>query len=411
LDSKIAAPAFSQRRDGSMIATSRFLLNVLAFLTLALAAWCVPEYKALHSFTGGNDGCHLWGSLLLDSKGNAYGTTYGCGANTGGGTVFELSPKRNGTWAETTLYSFCSQSECTDGGGSTAGLIFDAVGNLYGTTELGGSDASGTVFELSPQGDGTWSESVLYSFGNQGPVAPYAGVIMDPAGNLYGTGGGYAYQLSPGSAGWTLSDLHAFTGQNGDGNGPLAGVIRDPSGSLYGTTEHGGADRNCGGGCGTVYRLHPETDDTWKETILYDFDSCDCAFPGSGALVMDKLGNLYGTTTSGAIYELSPRPRGPWKEATLYDAEGQEPVGGVVMDKAGALYGTTSAGGKAGCGTVYKLAPAARDKWKYSVLHTFLGSDGCGPEANLVIDSKGNLYGTTTLGGTYGVGVAFELTP
>lgn len=249
-----------------MIKVPRFLPTALAaaLLLLAPAAWCAPKYKALHSFTGGDDGGVLWGSLLLDSKGNAYGTTNYYGPS-GGGTVFELSPKRDGAWAETTLYGFCSQPGCADGNSSTAGLIFDAVGNLYGTTELGGADEFGTAFELTLRQNGTWDETVLYSFiKGDGAGVPGAGVIMDPAGNLYGTGGGYIYELSPGTGGWTLTNLKDIPS--------TAGLIRDATGNLYGTTELGGSDKkDCGGGCGTVYRLHLETDDTWKETILLDF--------------------------------------------------------------------------------------------------------------------------------------------
>ncbi len=126
---------------------------------------------------------------------------------------------------------------------------------------------------------------------------------------------------------------------------------------------------------------------------------------------MDNSGNLYGTTESDAIYKLAPRSAVEWKETILYDAKGQEPVGGVVIDKAGALYGTTSAGGAYRCGTVFKLAPAPKDKWRYTVLHTFSGLDGCVPHSNLIFGRNGNLYGTAILGGVYGVGVAFELTP
>ena len=120
---------------------------------------------------------------------------------------------------------------------------------MYGTTYYGGANGGGTVFELSPEGDGTWSESVSYSFGKQGPAVPYAGVIMDATGNLYGTGGGYTYELSQGSSGWAVTNMQALPA-------PLGGVIRDPTGSLYGTTFYGGGSKNCGGGCGTVYRLH-----------------------------------------------------------------------------------------------------------------------------------------------------------
>jgi len=397
-------------------------LLVLLFLAAVLNAWCASNYKVLHSFTGGNDGEILWGSLLLGPQGNVYGTTNYGGAN-GGGTVFELSRKRNGTWSEATLWSF----DGTDGTSSTAGLIFDKSGNLYGTTGFGGADANGTVFELSPQGDSTWTETVLYSFGKQGPAVPYAGVTMDASGNLYGTAGGYAYQLSSGSNGWTLTDLHEFLGQDGDGYGPLAGVILGSAGNLYGTTEYGGAH-----GAGTVYELMPGPGG-WQERILHSFAASpgDGQVPGVGALVSDQPGRLYGTTAQGGanicvdvgcgtIFRLTPGTNGHWKETILYSfspkgdgAGGFGPGGGVVLDKAGNIYGTSFYGGDphCGCGVIYKLAPGAKGNRKYTVLHRFTGFDGAQPDANLVIDTKGNLYGTTTLGGTHNLGVAFELTP
>jgi len=238
---------------------------------------------------------------------------------------------------------------------------------------------------------------------------------MDPSGNLYGTGGGYVYELSPGSRGWTLTNLKEIAS--------TAGLIRDATGNLYGTTTLGGDSKNCDGGCGTVYKLHAKPDGTWEETVLHNFGAPgDGAFPSSGALIMDRTGSLCGTTDSGGhhgygtVFRLTPAAHGHWRESTLYNFNGQgsgsRGAGGVVMDKAGALYGTTSAGGgSTGCGVVYELAPAAKGKWKYTVLHTFVGSDGCAPAANPVLDRKGNVYGTTTLGGAYGVGVAFELTP
>jgi uncharacterized repeat protein (TIGR03803 family) len=359
----------------------------------------------MHSFSGGDDGEMLWGSLLLDPKGNVYGTTYYGGVN-GGGTVFELTPGTGGKWSEKTLWSFNGP----DGNAPTAGLIFDISGNLYGTTGLGGAYASGAAFKLVPQGDGTWSESVIYNF-DQGPVTPNT-VVMDPSGNLYGGGGGYAYELSPGTDGWTLTVLHSDVGGE---------LIRDANGNLYGTTNHGG-DGKCDAGCGTVYKLHPKPDGAWQETILHDFTAGrDGAFPGRGALARDKSGNLYGTTEvggdtgSGVIFRLKPGARGRWQETILYSIPGGKggsgPVGGVVIGPGGILYGTTSAGGSTGCGVVYKLAPGAKDKWKYTVLHSLLGPDGCNPAANPILDSKGNLYGTTPAGGAYEVGVAFELTP
>jgi len=393
-------------------------LIAASILCLASTALCAPKYKVLHSFSSGNDGGGLFGSLLVDGHRNVYGTTAGWGPY-GGGTVFELTPGAGGTWTLTNLYNFCGQSGCSDGNASFAGVTSDNAGNLYGTTSDGGAYENGVVFEITRQSDGTWIETVRHSFhfGDYGGCCPSAGVTIDPEGNLYGTVGG-AYELSPGSGGWTYDVLHVFTGQNGDGYF-AEGVIRDTAGNLYGITEQGGTDKGCGGGCGTVYRLHPEPDGNWRETILYDFTSCDCAFP-AGTLYRDAKHNLYGTTkgnNAGTVYRLNPEKGGHWRETTLHrftaGAGGNDPAAGVVMGKSGELYGTTFAGGDPNCycGVVFKLAPAKGGTWKYTVLHRFVAIDGAQPGASLILDSKGNLYGTTELGGTYNLGVAFELTP
>ena len=246
---------------------------------------------------------------------------------------------------------------------------------------------------------------------------------MDNAGNLYGTGGS-AYELSPGPKGWKLIILHEFKGKHGDGSDPYAGLILDPAGNLYGTTAGGGSSR-CGGGCGTAYQLTPSSGGKWKETILHRFNaSNDGAFPGLGALVLDGAGNLYGTTSVGGatgygtVFRLAPSGNGHWTETILYDipggASGAEPGAGVVMDRAGKLFGTTTAGGdpNCGCGVIFELAPSSTNgKWTYTVLHRFTGYDGAQPDANLILDDKGNLYGTTATGGAGGYGVAFEITP
>ena len=232
-----------------------------------------------------------------------------------------------------------------------------------------------------------------------------------------------AFELTLGSNGWRAAELHSFTGQNGDGSGPYAAPILDAAGNVYGTTEHGGGG-GCGGGCGTAYELRPMPEGKWKESILHKFDvhPGDGAFPGVGALVLDSAGRLYGTTDvggatgNGTIYRLTPQSGGHWKETILYSfkggASGQEPSAGVVMDEAGNLYGTTIGGGSGcDCGVVYKLAPGKNGKWTYTVLHTFVGSDGAEPDANLIVGDKGNLYGTTATGGSGGYGVVFEITP
>lgn len=215
--------------------------------------------------------------------------------------------------------------------------------------------------------------------------------------------------------------LHQFSGKHGDGYLPYAAPILDKQGNLFGTTEFGGVQ--CGSSsCGVVYELSPEAGGRWKEHILHQFHGKDGQFPGSGTLAMDALGNLYGTTVNGGTYlgvvfKLAPERGGRWKETVLYrflqGISGSGPGGSVVRDKAGNLYGTTIYGGSPNCdcGVVYKLAPTKSGKWKYTVLHTFVGSDGAQPDANLILDDEGNLYGTAATGGQYGDGVAFELTP
>ena len=385
------------------------LALVAIALTCTRGAWAAPKYKILHGFTGGKDGGGLWGSLLLDGKGNLYGPA--------SEAVFKLTPQANGEWEMTVLHRF---GYGNDGSGVVAGPILDPTGNLYGTTANGGGpDRNGTVFKLTPRPDGTWGETILYRFTAGGGEQADGGAVRDSQGNLYGAG----LELSPGPKGWRLKVLHKFPSYQGDGVDPYAVPILDASGNLYGTTQMGGGSSDCGGGCGTVYQLSPQLDGRWKETILHSFQAhWDGAFPGVGALVLDAAGNVYGTadggnTGHGVIFRMSRGSDGRWKETVLYNipnaTDGDHPSAGVVMDKAGNLYGTTIAGGDplCGCGVVYELAPGANGKWVYTVLHTFVGSDGAQPDANLILDDKGNLYGTTATGGPGGAGVAFELTP
>ncbi len=404
------------------------LLAVLALLTILLTfvrgVSAVPKYKVLHAFGQGQDGAGTWGSLLLDKKGNLYGTTGGGGLY-GYGTAFELMPKSNGNWSETILHNFNRNGQ--DGYGSTANLIFDHEGNLYGTTTYGG-DAydAGTVFELTP-GNGGWTESILYNFGSHQNDAfePYAGVTLSPTGDLFGTtphDPGDVFELTPGSGGWTERVIDDFS-RHDDGAGPFAGVILDARGDLYGTTEGGGTHN-----LGVVYELSPKADGAWKEQILHDFcpkgpPNCqDGHTPVVGALTMDSFGNVYGTTAGGGyccgtVFRLMRKADGRWKETVLYGfkggASGYGPGAGVVRDKAGNLYGTTIYGGspQCDCGVVYELSPRKNGKWKYTVLHTFTGYDGAQPDANLILDKKGNLYGTAGTGGADGAGVVFEITP
>jgi uncharacterized repeat protein (TIGR03803 family) len=399
-------------------------IAALIFLLLIPAASAAPKFKVLHAFGQGQDGAGTWGSLILDGKGNVYGTTSGGGVY-GYGTVFELTPKANGRWSETVLYSF--KNDGIDGCTSTGGLTFDASGSLYGTSQHCGAYGYGTVFELTPDSGG-WTESVLFSFDVTDGARPYGGVVIGEGGNLYGTAD-IVFELSPGSDRWTERVLDRFSRHN-DGNGPYAGLLLDAAGNLYGTTEYGGTQN-----AGIVYELQPTVDGGWKERILHSFcpagfPCADGAVPGLGVLAMDGSGNLYGTTIAGGancgcggcdscgvIYKVTRGAHDHWTESALYNFQagptGFSPGAGLVRDEAGNLYGTTVEGGSAqcACGVVFKLAPQKNGKWKYTVLHTFIGSDGAQPDANLVLDDKGNLYGTAATGGPNGAGVVFEITP
>jgi uncharacterized repeat protein (TIGR03803 family) len=360
-------------------------------------------------------------------------------------------------WTETVLYRFCLQAGCTDGSAPVAGLIMDKAGNLYGTTSAGGdssgcSTGCGTVFELTPNAAKTkWTETVLYSFCPQAGcidgAVPVASLIMDASGNLYGTteaggsspcpfgGCGTVFELTPNAAKWAEKVLYNFCAQPGcaDGSGPVAGLIMH-AGHLYGTTVEGGANcqTNDRPGCGTVFELtHNTAKAKWTEAVLHSFcaqtDCIDGAFPEAGLIMMDPSGKLYGTTEGGTVFALTPGPaKTAWTETVLYSfcaqtacADGSEPVAGLIMGTAGNLYGTTRQGGHTAgcCGTVFELTPnAAKTKWTQKVLYDF-GSqpDGDGPVAGLIRDTAGNLYGTTVAGGakcqlfSLGCGTVFEL--
>jgi hypothetical protein len=359
----------------------------------------------LYTFTGGSDGAYPQASLVFDSKGNLYGTTSNggimsgnCGGLGGCGVVFELSPPAHGgAWTETVLYSFTGGN---DGSVPYCNLIFDSRGNLYGTAAGGGSDFGGTVFELTPPagGAGSWTESTLYSFTDDTDGGtPVAGLVFDSSGNLYGTtngggsGHGVVFELTPpagGSGPWTETPIATFTGR-ADGGYPYAGLTFDAKGNLYGTTAVGGTRNGstckATNGCGVVFQLSP-IGGAWTETVLYTFTATtDGGFPYAG-VILDASGNLFGTTVQGGnsiskncsdsvgcgvVFELSPPVgKGSWLETALYAfngaADGGFPYAAPIFDTHGNLFGTTSYGGDTsasnctdvgGCGVVFELSP------------------------------------------------------
>jgi uncharacterized repeat protein (TIGR03803 family) len=362
------------------------VLMVLAALVLsfvfASSAGATGKYRTLYRFRSGEAGSRPASTLLFDSMGNLYGT--GSGGNQGCGVVFELISNGNGGWRKQVIYSFNGK----DGFGPNPGLVFDSVGNLYGTTVFGGAFGEGAVFELMPQGNGSWKEKVLHSFRKRDGYLPSAGVIFDSSGNLYGTAGaggdfddGAVFELTPtGNGGWKEKLLHSFNHLDTYGYYPSAGLIFDSAGNLYSTTSVGGAYGN-----GTVFELTPRSGGGWRESVLHSFNATDGSYPYTG-LILDSTGNLYGATAYGGAYdagtafEITRDKAGRWKEKVLHIFNGI-PNGPLIFDVAGSLYGTTYAGGgDNNCGTVFRLQPNASGGWEETVLHRRMKAK-LGPQA------------------------------
>lgn len=406
-------------------------LVLLVVLVSALATGAQAQtYTVLHSFTGGSDGGGPYAGLSMDRGGNLYGTTAAGGS--GHGTVFELSRRGSG-WLFHPLYDFAGGN---DGEGPLARVIFGPNGTLYGTTYAGGNVGCsggygcGTVFNLRPPVTicravfCKWVETVLYRFNGDSDAANplFGDVIFDQAGKIYGTtdngggqgcggiGCGTVFQLSPGSGGWSESVLYRFTGDGGDGANPYAGLLLDGAGNLYGTTKAGGPVSN-----GTIFQLSP-SGSGWAESVLYGFDAANDGFWPVGGLIFDQSGNLIGATTSGGVNAggIAFQFTRPGTEGVLTSFVGHLEggvYGSLTMDAAGNLYGMNYDDGAYDHGSVFKLSPSL-DGWTYTDIYDFTGGpDGQCPYGNVLIDAQGNLYGTAELGGQYGAGVVWEITP
>lgn len=326
----------------------------------------------LYSFSG-NDGGSPESRVTIGPDGALYGTTYQEGAN-GGGTVYKLTPPLTAcrsfvcSWTETVLHSF-PDPLTTDGFNPDGDLTFDHAGNVYGTTVAGGS-------------------------GN-----PYG---------CFGSGCGVVYQLTNSQGSWTENIVHQFTGGS-DGGNPFAGVLLDQAGNIDGTACVGGVSTSAG----LAFQISASD---WVETAIYDFQGVQdgkCPY----GLTPDATGNLYGTSAAsgswgdGAVYELSPG-QGGWNFASLYQfTSGTGGSSPLTRDSAGNLYGTTFSGGGYNYGTVFKLTQSG-GSWTYSSLHDFTnGGDGRYPGGQVVVDSSGNVYGVAADGGASGGGIIFEITP
>lgn len=412
------------------------------------------QANAVYTFSGPPDASVAYGPLISDAAGNLYGATPDGGTNELGGTVFELSSS-NSTWQKTVLYSF-------DDGEPLGALVFDNLGNLYGVTGETGNlcnpsgcsgSSLGTVYELTPTGSG-WQRTVLHKFsGSPDGEEPGAGLVMDKAGNLYGTTmyGGNSNVACGGSCGtvFTLqrsgndrvySVIHEF--EFSDGFSPQSGLIIDPQGNIYGTAFLGG-DTNCpwfqrfaaggvgGPECGTVFKV-TLSGGVWQESTIYTFQASDQG-AGPFGLVLDSAGNLYGATTYGGFDTAQCAQCGnffkltagssSWTLTQLYDFlggdDGLQPYYNVVSDQAGNIYGVTPNGGPPncgdasngyyGCGSVIRLSQTGGDGqtgqgWIATGYYIFPGGAAGWIPSSLTL-SGGHLYGTTQSG------VIFEISP
>jgi uncharacterized repeat protein (TIGR03803 family) len=399
----------------------RFVGIFAVVFALALSAWATTE-KVLWNFAGGSDGSEPWSNYFIsDAKGNLYAAT-AAGGTYSAGTVFMLSPAGKGT----VLYEFTGTNG--DGNGPHGRLAFDANGNIYGTTQGGGTNGTGTVYRLSPKSGGGWTEKVIYNFSATGAdgTAPSAGMTIAADGTMYSTtpdggafGAGAVFSLKKTSKGWKQTVIQSLNGSS-NGGFPYEGLMMDTAGNLYGAAPTGGAS-----GQGVIYRLS-HTKKGWVDTVLYSFTGQN----GDGAglywidLISDKSGNIYGATSfggtngTGTVWELVySETKKTYSESILYEfgasgsGDGNDPYGGLAMDIKGNLYGTTLYGGPSNIGTSFKLTKQGKT-WKETILHSFVGAnDGNEPTGNPYIDAKGRLYGMTQTGGKSNLGIVYRITP
>jgi uncharacterized repeat protein (TIGR03803 family) len=326
----------------------------------------------------GSDGAYPFSSPVFDSHGNIDGTTWAVSYGDNAGFVYQLMPSSNGTWTESVLHQFANPWE----GGEPSELIFDTAGNIYGAATSGGLNDTGTIFSLNRSSG--WPERLLRTFDrypSDGGGGPWGAVVFDANGNLYGStflegryNAGVVFKLTnQGSGFWHETVLHTFTGASDGRSGN--GVVFGPDGSLYGVTEYGGYLGNayCSFGCGTVFKLTPGSDGTWTETVLHSFrgGNNDGAFP-TRHVTFDAAGNVYGTTANGGssgscysgcgtVFKLTPSPDGQWTEIILHSftggSDGSNPESSLAIDGAGSLYGTAYSGGLYGYGVAYEITP------------------------------------------------------
>jgi uncharacterized repeat protein (TIGR01451 family) len=349
----------------------------------------------LATFTGTN-GSTPEGTLALDSSGDLFGTTEGYNSSTySDGTVFELK-------AGSTIISTLASFNGGNGANPYGGVILDGSGNIFGTTEAGGSSNEGTVFEIKA---GTFT--TLASFTGSNGELPYAGVTLDPSGDLFGTaaaggtsGDGTVFEIGSGTT--SITTLASFTGSNG--NGPEAAVTLDGAGDIFGTTYSGGT-----GGSGAVFEI---ASGTTSITPLASFSSGNVGVGPEGGFAVDASGDVFGTTMSGGasndgtVFEAASGSTSITTLASFSGTNGQNPEAALTIDAGGNLFGTTEGGGANGDGTVFELQSGSSS---VTDVANFNGTNGDSPSTPVILDSSGNIFGTATEGGASGIGTVFEI--
>ncbi len=418
-----------QTSDGYTILRGR---SAAVLVALAIIAATQPvqaqTFKLLYTFTNGTDGNTPYAGLTLDATGNLYGTAYAGGGANDDGTVFELAPS-NGGWTFKLLHSFDVSGRC--GAYPLAGVALDPSGDLYTAPTSFGKYVGGAVDKIDSSGHCT----ALHEFGKTANSAlnPQATPILDAAGNLYGNtdnaqGSGRLGNVWEISANGDYHVLHRFQYKKITRPGaPEGNMLRDTAGNLYGSA--GGGDTTGCKSCGTVYKLSPGGNEGWKLTLLHTFNNSDGYGPLGGVTAMDSAGSIYGTTYGGGsstncsggldgpgcgvVYKITQDK----KLSVLYNFQGPAQgdgccsEAGVILDSTGNIYGVTAGGGTYNSGTVFKLTLNGK-KWTETILYSFTGGDdGLYPIGPLVMDTSGNLYGTTCCGGANGAGTIFEITP
>jgi uncharacterized repeat protein (TIGR03803 family) len=407
-------------------------LGLSGFTGFATPAVAAASLDVLYSFCGQSgcpDGDQPYGGVTLLSSGKLLGTT-GFGGKYNGGTVFTLDEKKGKL---KTLQSFCvgTPPSCQPDEGPSVTLVVDVKGNIYGTVYFGGTNGDGAVFEMESKGGKTYKLHTLHSFDSSDGDGPWdlsyagqnTGNAYDGKSPLYGAtiaGGnnnsGTVYSLTPGKGGAAFQTLYNFCSASNcsDGGLPRGAVLVGASGALYGTTGYEGADN-----AGTIYEL-TETNGAWTENTLYAFCSQANCTDGNGpfaGLAQDASGNFYGTTYfggnagDGVVFELTAGGQ----YSALYSfcaqtncTDGSEPMAAVTLDSSGNIFGTTSRGGGGNFGTMFEIASSA-----FQTIYSFCSLSGCSdggyPYGTLALDSKGDIFGTTQYGGAHDLGEVYEL--